>query len=97
MGSFHSVKDESLILQQLQLYTIITINYRTGKKNRLFPSHHYTQQMAGHGKGKHKLDFSFFSQLYGMPAPSAESQHPEEWPRTFERGLSKCSILMKSW
>ena len=27
-----------------------------------------------------KFDFSFFSLLYGTPAPSAESQHPEAWP-----------------
>ena len=29
---------------------------------------------------KRKLDFFSFYLLYGMPAPSAESQHPEAWP-----------------
>ena len=27
-----------------------------------------------------KLDFQLFSLFYGMPAPSAESQHPDAFP-----------------
>ena len=32
------------------------------------------------GTANKKLDFSFFSLLYGTPALSAERQHPEAWP-----------------
>ena len=37
---------------------------------------------------------SFFSLLYGMPAPSAERQHPEAWPAsTFERVPAAYSLF----
>ena len=39
------------------------------------------------GTTNKKLDFSFFSLLYGMAAPSAERQHPEAWPASNYRHL----------
>ena len=41
--------------------------------------------------------FSFFSLLYGMPAPSAERQHPEAWPASTYGHLKVSWSIMNYW
>ena len=46
------------------------------------------------GGGGVQIRLSFFSLLYGMPAPSAEGQHPEAWPAGIYGHLS---LIYESW
>ena len=44
------------------------------------------------GGGEVQTRLSFFSLLYGTPAPSAERQHPEAWPASTYGHLRGVSI-----